>query len=396
MQQEPHDPHEIHRHTVAAMSQGSPVTKVDIPVQMLRGPYALDNLADIGLAAEIQLLFAEHARAQSPYALTPAGLLQALRARGVRSGNGRSLIGRDAVYETFNRLRAKGFIQRIQTTDPETKQRTGIRYVFHELPAWNPDAPPVATEDLPNLPFPQVGATSGNAGYGSAGLPNPTNGTNVRSPQVGATSGNAGYGVPGSAASSQVGATSGNAGNPPRPPEGMGNPSPLPPTDSSRQSGAKDGPGQEFSEPEKQAASNVLQSLPGEPWNKVGPVEADNLALLLLERMTKQGWPKVTELPDSGMATLVECLTSNPGGIDNPVRILRTKRIPNLWRYRPTGTSSSSRGTSGSSLPPWCGKCNQGIKPSHVFERMVPLPDGSDDVDCPACHPRKVNASTAN
>lgn len=186
-----------------------------------------------------------------------------------------------------------------------------------------------------------------------------------------------------------------SAASPPLPPEGMGNPSPLPPTDNSRQRGATDGSGQEFSEPEKQAASDVLQSLPGEPWCKVGPVEADGLAPLLLERMAKQGWPTMTELPDSARATLVECLTANPGGIDNPVRILRTKRIPNLWRYRPTGSSSSSRAVS-SSLPPWCGKCNQGIEPSHVFERMVPLPDNSDDVNCPDCHPRKVGSAAAN
>ena len=384
MTQEPHDPHDMQRHVSAAMSQGSPVTKVDIPVQMLRGPYALDNLADIGLAAEIQLLFAEHARAQSPYDLTPAGLLQALRARGVRSGNGRSLIGRDAVYETFARLRAKGFIQRIQTADPETKQRTGIRYVFHELPAWNPDAPPVATDDLPNLPFSQVGATSGIAGYGVPGSSNPANGANDASSQVGATSGTAGYGVPGSQASSQVGATSGPAGTPPHPPEEeVGTTSPSIPKHAATPRRGKTSSNDDTLDPaQRDKAIKFLMNLPG-AW-AVGLTRARGLADKLIANADATGWDLDTTLrlyltrhePDKGAvknhgATLAYRISD----MQSKDAVLAAAAEASEPAGQAAGAAPSKPGH-----VDWCGECDS---PTYRFL----VPDDGPAAKCKTCHP---------
>jgi hypothetical protein len=133
---------------------------------MRSGPHALtEHPLDLTLAVELMFLFAEQARRspdEAPLKVTPQSVLERLQTAGVRSGNGSRLVGRDAVYESFARLRARGYIRRIVESDPQTGQRTGVAYEFYDWPAWNPEAPPVGESQ-------QVKPTSGITGSGNAG-----------------------------------------------------------------------------------------------------------------------------------------------------------------------------------------------------------------------------------
>ena len=73
--------------------------------------------------------------------LTPPALWRELQARGIRSANNSGgLVGRNAVYDSLNRLIEAGFVRRVELTNerfPGRKERT-VYEVFGD-PAWNPD-----------------------------------------------------------------------------------------------------------------------------------------------------------------------------------------------------------------------------------------------------------------
>jgi len=183
---------------------------------MRSGPHALTEYPlDLTVVVELMFLLAEQGRRgpdEEPLRITPQNVLERLQALGVRSGNGSRLVGSNAVYDSFARLRAKGYLRRIIQSDEKTGQRTGVAYEFYDWPAWNPEVPAEPDRGL-NGTFSQVGPTSGIATSGNPTSGNPGSGTKQRSPQVGATSGNATSGNAGSRPKPQVGPTSGIAGS---------------------------------------------------------------------------------------------------------------------------------------------------------------------------------------
>ena len=319
-----------------SINHAGPVPNVTVHAHMRCGPHALTtDPLDLVVVVELMFLFGEQARRRptdEPLVITPQTILERLRELGVRSGNGSRLVGRDAVYESFARLRAKGYIRRIQLR--KDNRAAGVAYEFYDFPAWNPEPPA--------LESPQVGATSGNAGSGNGGS-RAKNRTSRSSPQVGAASGNAGSGNAGSrsgdAEFSQVGAASGNAGNPPHPPEEVdtSSPSPLTRTPSGVPS-PREGE-EEFPPEDLRVAERLLQTLK-KPWH-AGRQTAQKCAPKLLAVMRDQGWPALRELSDRDRQLLERELTKNPEGVTRYSQVL-LKRIEDLLLYEVVGTPNQS------------------------------------------------------
>jgi len=359
-----------------------PVASVAVHAHMRSGPHGLyEHPLDLTLTVELMFLFAEQARRgpdQEPLVVTPLSVLEHLKTIGVRSGNGSRLVGRDAVYESFARLRAKGYVRRVFLVDEKTGQREGVAYEFYDWPAWNPDAPSLSG----SAESPQVTPTSGIAGSGDAGSRKP-NQTKTRSPQMGSTSGNAGSGNAGTRKSPQAAPSSGNAGSPPHPPEGGGNTTPSPHKKGrAGKWAAACALGPEDHTPtaeEIKAADDFLQDLPGK-W-QMSIDNARDLAPLLASRIHTLG---------IGLDTMLE-LELTVDDARDPVRVpsrVMPTRVRALKRRRPGGRPGGSpRG----SLADWCGECNNGNRPYMVYERTVELPDGRD-VPCQKCHPKHARA----
>lgn len=290
------------------ISHVGPVPNVSVHAHMRSGPHAVtSDPLDLVVVVELMFLFGEQARRRSadePLVITPQNVLERLREMGVRSGNGSRLVGRDAVYGSFARLREKGYIRRIVESDEKSGQRTGVAYEFYDWPAWNPDAPPVGESS-------QVTPTSGIAGSGDAGSM-PGKRTKNGSAQVTPTSGIAESGDAGNCASVQVGATSGNAGPPPHPPEEEDSSSPYPLTDGARShpSQAEEG-ADDFSKEETAAAERFLQQM--KRW-QAGALTARKCAPRLLRSMRAQGWPALPGLDDEHLALLETEIFKNTGG----------------------------------------------------------------------------------
>lgn len=329
----------------ASIGPMGPVPNVTVHAHMRSGPHAITtDPLDLTVVVELMFLFGEQARRKStdePLVITPLSVLERLKELGVRSGNGSRLVGRDAVYDSFSRLRAKGYIRRIQLR--KNNKAAGVAYEFYDFPAWNPEPVTPQAESA----FPQVGAASGNAGSGDAGSCSSKR-TSRQSSQVEATSGNAGSGNAGSSTRSkafpQVGATSGNAGSPPHPPEEVTTSSPNPLTDTTSNSqvrSQKEGEEAGYAEKDLWAAADVLQQLP-DPWTQ-GKLNAGKLAPKLLTVMAEQGWPGIHAVE---RRTLVKQLTKNPHKVTNPYRLLASDRIPNLPRYEVVAAADQSSGKS--------------------------------------------------
>ena len=365
-----------------SISARGPISGVTVHAHMRSGPHALTEYPlDLVLAVELMFLFAEQARRgpdQEPLQVTPQSVLERLQAVGVRSGNGSRLIGRDAVYESFARLRGKGYIRRIAKSDEKTGQRTGVAYEFYDWPAWNPDAPAVTESS-------QVTPTSGNAGSGDAGS-RAGKRTKYGSPQVGSTSGNAGSGDAGSSTSPQVGSTSGNAGSPPHPPEGGGNTSPSPhKTGRAAKWAAACALAPEDYAPtaeEIKAADDFLQDLPGK-W-QMNVEEARALAPLLASRVHTLE----LELDTLLELQLMQDDPNDPARV--PARVMPV-RIRGLKRRRTDTAQQDGAKADAGRLVEWCGKCNRGEFPLAVYQRTVELPNGTDQ-PCRDCHPKYARA----
>nr|WSX25561.1 hypothetical protein OG690_38405 [Streptomyces tubercidicus] len=312
--------------------QRGPVSGVTVHAHMRHGPHAvIGHALDLTIIVELMFLLSEQARrppSDPPLVVTPASVLERLREAGVKSGNGSRLIGRDAVYESFARLRNKNYLRRI--THRVDNKVSGVSYEFYEFPAWNPDPLPMPPDDSDASM--QVGATSGIAGSGNAGNRS-SNRTSRSSSQVKAASGNAGSGNARNRSADttfpQVGATSGNAGSPPHPPEEVTTSSPYPLAATKRKR-APQAEGEEagYAAEDLEAAADVLQQLP-DPWTQ-GKLNAGKLAPKLLTVMAEQGWPGIQ---DVDRLTLTRQLTKNPHKVTNPYRLLASDRVPNLPRY---------------------------------------------------------------
>jgi hypothetical protein len=297
------------------ISHVGPVPNVSVHAHMRSGPHAVTaDPLDLVVVVELMFLFGEQARRRAtdePLIITPQSVLERLREMGVRSGNGARLVGRDAVYGSFSRLRAKGYIRRIIQSDEATGQRTGVAYEFYDWPAWNPDTSAVSESS-------QVTPTSGIAGSGDAGS-RARKRTKSASTLVTPTSGNAGSGDAGSSQSSQVGSTSGNAGSPPHPPEEVdtSSPYPLTRTESGVPSQREEGP--EFSPEEIRRAEDFLQQM--QRW-QAGGATARKQAPRLLRVMRKQAWPSLEDLDDDQRLLLEAEIFRNTGGAKSWLRCL--------------------------------------------------------------------------
>ncbi len=271
-------------------------------------------------------------------------LWRELQAQGVRSAkNANELVGRTAVYESFNRLIEARFVRRVQAGAAAGRFEK-VAYELYPQPAWNPDANPSAEpwdpRDHPDFPVesPQVrpltgtpeavGADSGgkdvfagqtayrNAGSGNAASGVPVSGRGV------IPAGRTAYRVP----------VSGTAA-PPHPPEEV--------TTSSlclltKASGARPpSPAEhEVRNPTKDevaSAARFLQLLP-QPWS-LGRPKAKRLAVLLVEAMADQEWPALPDLTDTARSLLVAQLTKNPQKVNNYASVLEKDRIANLPLY---------------------------------------------------------------
>ncbi|MCX5318091.1 hypothetical protein [Streptomyces sp. NBC_00154] len=312
-----------------------------------------------GLTRALDYVVLLHAlfRLEENQAFTPKDIWRDLQAEGVRSAkNANELVGRDAVYESFNRLIAAKFIRRMAIDG--TPGRFGkVRYELFRQPAYNPDYAlakeagqpqddlhvPYTSQPLPGTPdADKVGSktaghtASRNAGCGLAGSDVP--GSGPRRIPAGQTA----SGVPGS-----------GDGRPPTPPyREEEDSSSLKP--SSNTLGA--------SATAVAAAAEFLAELPGR-W-ACGRKSAAELAPLLAEAVQEQGWPLG--------ADLVTELTRRYQARRSTVSVLRD-RVQDLPRYQAVRKALSRERSSGVQVP---GQPSALPRGDHAQPADAALPEG--------------------
>ncbi|MGW7636121.1 hypothetical protein [Streptomyces decoyicus] len=308
--------------------------------------------------------------------LTPPQLWEELKAQGIRSAkNANELVGKNAVYESFARLIAAGYVRRFEQANEQFPGRKGrIAYEVYDNPAWNPDWKPQAT--LPGTPEALPKGAGQNASR-NAGTANDTSGV------PGSVKRRVPAGQNASAVPERVEAS------PPHPPEGGGTTSPSPQktgraTKADRWAAAcaLDAEDYQPTAEEVAAADAFLQDLPGK-W-QMGVDEARSLAPLLASRVHTQGHELDTYLE----LALIQDDPKDPARV--PARVMPV-RIRGLKRKRTEERPLPPQQAAGN-LAPWCGECNGGEEPREVFQRFRELPDGSD-VPCQACHPKHARAN---
>jgi hypothetical protein len=124
-------------------------------------------------------------------------------------------------------------------------------------------------------------------------------------------------------------------------------------------------------------AEQFLMNLPA-PWT-AGRKTARELAQLLLERISEQGWDLDGDLAAE--------LTKNPGGIKNYRSVLPV-RIDDLPK-KPTAKTRASP-----SLPPWCGECGGGNSAAETIGRFR-THDGTVVGQPCHCHPDNAKDTAA-
>lgn len=300
---------------------------------------------------------------------TVADVVTALREQGIRSGNGSSLIGKDAVYDAFKRLISGGFVRRLD----QAKGRSfgAVEYELYEQPGYNvdwqpssdpyrfdgdsalralPEAVPAGNDKVPGR------SASGIGGYADAGC------ADARSAKRRVSAGRSASGIAGSADRF-----------PPHPPEEVETSSPYP----LKQSAVPTEEEADFSPEQIAEAERFLQMLPA-PWT-VGRKTAQRLAPLLLEAAAAQGW----QLDDDLRAQL----TSNPDGIKRHASVLEKERIADL----PLRAALASRLTAvpaaqpAAVLPAWCEDldCDEDTRERTITDAQGYRRTGP----CPDCHP---------
>ncbi|MFE7574668.1 hypothetical protein ACFU5Z_08020 [Streptomyces sp. NPDC057521] len=347
-------------HETGTITYRGPVAGVQVHAHMEFGPYALVVPLDSKVVIQLMFMLAEQTRQgpdAGPLRVTPLTVLERLRELGVVAGNGSSLIGKNAVYDSFARLREKGYIRRITPRD-EKGRPTGTAYEFYDWPSWNPDAPKW-TENSDSPVFPQVKPTSGNAGTGSAGSPVAQMGSKRRSSQVKPTSGIAGSGIAGSgiagSAFPQVKSTSGNAGNPPHPPEEEDSSSPNPLTRTTEPLPSQREEKPDFASEEIEAAQSFLQRM--ERW-QAGLSTARKCAPRLLRAMRAQGWPSLTGMTPEQRVLLEAEIFKNTGGATSWVRCL-PGWVDDLRLYRAPAAPAGTAQRTVAQLRAACPDCDQ-------------------------------------
>ncbi|MFE5108326.1 hypothetical protein [Streptomyces sp. NPDC056663] len=273
-----------------------------------------------GLTRALDYVVLLHAlfRLEENQAFTPKDIWRDLQAEGVRSAkNANELVGRDAVYGSFNRLIAAKFIRRMAIDG--TPGRFGkVRYELFRQPAYNPDyvlaeeaGQPQDDPHVPHTSQPLPGTPdAGKAGSKTAG--------HTASRNAGCCL--AGSGVPESgprripAGQTASGVPGSGSGRPPTPPY-------REEEDSSSLESSSVTRG--ASATAVAAAAEFLAELPGR-W-ACGRKSVAELAPLLAEAIQEQGWPLG--------ADLVKELTRRSQARRSTVSVLRD-RIQDLPRYQ--------------------------------------------------------------
>lgn len=132
---------------------------------------------------------------------------------------------------------------------------------------------------------------------------------------------------------------------------------------------------QQQDDPRLTAAALFLEKLPA-PWT-VGPKTARDLAPLLLDCATAQGWQ-----PNGALTAK---LTENPGGVTNYAAVLRA-RIADLPKK---ATARQHAGPA--AVQPWCGHCGDGRTAARSNIHLRTTDDGRH---CPECHPNATRSAS--
>ncbi|MGW2740341.1 hypothetical protein ACWC4D_39825 [Streptomyces sp. NPDC001288] len=233
---------------------------------------------------------------------TPLSMWEQLKARGIRSAkNANELVGRNAVYESFARLVATGYIRRRQLPHPTLPGRKGpVVYEVFDNPAWNPDWTPDAapvTEDHGQVK-PQVRSLPGTQ---EASTTDPA----FREASIGA--------FPQVRTPPQFREAE---SPPPTPPEGeedSSSPNPLTGRAGSLPSQREQQRGRapEFTDAQLLDAAAFLAGM--QRW-QAGAATAKRCAPRLLRAMRDQGWPLLADLDDAGRGLLETDVLKNTQG----------------------------------------------------------------------------------
>ncbi|MFD8415440.1 hypothetical protein ACFV2Q_27380 [Streptomyces sp. NPDC059650] len=258
--------------------------------------------------------------------ITVPGIWKRLQALGIRSAkNAKELVGKNSVYEAFNRIIAAGFIRRTRLPHPDGGGLKGpVVYQVFEFVADNPDF-----QGTPSAPLPGTREVE-NENRVSAGQ------TTSRNPGSGVP----GTGFPGSGSrrvpAGQTASPVPGSGNtlPPTPPRGMD----IPPTPTAAAApsvsadtvtgGRGRGRFARQTNPAVdpaavEAATEFLLDLPGDFACGLGL--AKKTAPLLVEVCVRTGWELGPQL--------VAELTKNPEGLKQPWRAI-PKRIEHDLKRR--------------------------------------------------------------
>ncbi|WP_052499842.1 hypothetical protein [Streptomyces vietnamensis] len=328
----------------ARVTGRAPALRPSVPLyrHMLYGS-GLTHALDFLVLAHIHFL------CEDGQSFTVDELVEALRREGVRSANGKGLIGSKAVYESVARLRSAGFLHRTQ----ENGGNFGaVEYTFYEFPALNPNwTPPGTSVSVQNGPLPLSGEAvptlppSNIISAGQTASPDKARADKARADR---RSGKR------HVSAGQTASPDRRSGkpSPPHPPEEVttSSPNPLANTSSSTSlPSPREEEGAGYAEEDLRAAADVLQLLP-DPWTQ-GRLNASKLAPKLLKVMAEQGWPGIGTVD---RALLTKQLTKNPYKITNPYRLLERDRIPNLPRYVAVAAAAekSSAGASSDGMCP--------------------------------------------
>ncbi|WP_331719516.1 hypothetical protein OG693_39815 (plasmid) [Streptomyces sp. NBC_01259] len=313
----------------------APVSGVSVPAHMGIGSDLVDGIDYVVL---LQVLF----DVSSATEVTPVKVWERLKARGIRSTKNREeLVGKNSVYESFNRIIDAGYLLRVELPNEKRPGRKGrIAYKLYDNPAWNPawqarqvgSDPLITPNEAPTKP--QVRTLPGTRELVNREVDNADKAAGQN------TSRNQGTGVTGSLVPGSGGRripAGQNASpvperikaSPPHPPEEVTTSSPTPHahTDGRTSLPSQTEGGREFSPKEIHAAESFLQRM-ASPWN-AGKATATKCAPKLLHVMAEQGWPSIF---DVDRRVLERDITKNPGGITRHAQVL-PGRIADLSLY---------------------------------------------------------------
>ncbi|MEU6996629.1 hypothetical protein ABZ953_39000 [Streptomyces sp. NPDC046465] len=297
-------------------------------------------------------------------------LVETLRGEGIRSSNGKGLIGSKAVYESVGRLRTAGFLHRNQDNSGNFGK---VSYTFYEFPSLNPNwTPPGVTDSGGNIPLPLSGEadatlpTSNNISAGQTASPDKARADKARADR---RSGKR------RVSAGQTASPDRRSGkpSPPHPPEeeDSSSPNPLTGTTGALPSQREDKP--KFAAEEIAEAERFLQCM---KRHQAGAASSRKLAPLLLGLMAAQDWPKITGLDKQQQELLEADIFKNTGGAVSWASCL-PGWIKDLRRYE--FARAAQKSAAGGSVP-WCGTCE-----SPDYRWFAPR-EGSP-TKCPTCHP---------